>query len=121
MELSTGRAHDLGDAAFDGGVDVLVGVDEDEHVPFHLAGDLVECREHIVALVGGQQADPGEAAHVGPRSGDVVTPQDAIEGQADGVGQQRLGWAAGESAVPERPAARRFGLVGRVSQRRRVP
>ena len=77
MQLPAGGPGEFGDAALDGGVDVLVGLDEDERAAFHLVGDLVERREHVVALVGREQADAGEAAHVGPRAGDVVAPHDA--------------------------------------------
>ena len=47
MQLAAGRPGEFGDAALDGGVDVLVGLDEDERVAFHLVGDLVERRQDV--------------------------------------------------------------------------
>ncbi len=101
VQLAAGGTRDLGDASLDGGVDVLVALDEHERVRRHLVRHGVERVEHGVTFGVGEQADAGEAPHVGLGAVDVVAPHRAIEGQADGVGHQRLGRSAGEAAVPE--------------------
>ena len=97
------------------------------------ASTCVERGEDGVALVVVEQPGPGQAADVGPRAGDVVAPQAAVERQADGVGHQGVGRAAGEAPVPERRRrrvvwlshrrrpARRAGAGGRPGRRRSSP
>ena len=72
--------------------------------------DLVERGEDVVALVVGEQADVGEAAHVGARAGDVLAPHQPVERQADGERQQLLARAALEAPVPQRAHRRTVTL-----------
>ena len=109
VQLGARRAGELGDAALDRGVDVLVRLDEHERTVADLALDLIERGEHRVALVVRDQPDPGEAAHVGARAGDVVAPEAAVERQARRVRHQRCVGAAFEAAVPQRRARHHAG------------
>ena len=68
-----------------------------------LALDGVERAEHGVDLVGAEQADPTEHAHVGARAREVVGREAPVEVQARGEREQRLGRPLGEPPVPQCP------------------
>ena len=103
VELAAGRAGELGDAALDRGVDVLVARDELERVrrPAR-ARRWSSAAEDLVDLDVRQQPGALQPADVGARAGDVVGPQAPVERQALRVGEQLVGRAALEPAVPER-------------------
>ena len=64
VQLGAGGAGELGHPALDGGVDVLVALDEAERVPGHLRLDLVERVQHGVDLAVVEQPGPRESADV---------------------------------------------------------
>jgi hypothetical protein len=66
VQLRAGRSGELGDAALDRSVDVLVGGGEHEPTPIELAGDDIERVDHLVAFEIGDDAGAGQPAHVGP-------------------------------------------------------
>ena len=101
VQLPAGRAGELGDPSFDGGVDVLVAGEEHELPGLHLDADVVERGEDRITLVSRQESDPCQpltwAADPAMSSRHIRRSN----GQAHGVGHQRLGGATGEAAVPE--------------------
>ena len=101
VELAARRSGQLGHAAFDGGVDVFVTLDEDELAGLDLDGGLLERFQYRIPLCSGEETDAGEPTYVRLRAVDVVAPHDAVEGQADRVRHQRLGRATGKTAVPQ--------------------
>ena len=106
MELGAGTARDLGDAAFDRGVDVLVGGSEREGAVGQLRADPIERGMDHRALFGGQQSDVLQHRHVRARAREVVDREPLIERQADGERQQFVGGPFTEAAVPQRLSAR---------------
>ena len=65
VQLGAGGAGELGDPALDGGVDVLVALDEAERAAGHLLLRPVERGQHGGDLVVVEQAGPREPADVG--------------------------------------------------------
>ena len=66
VQLAASGSGEFGHPAFDGRVDVLVGLDEHEVAALHLDRHLVERGEHRIALDLGQQPDPGQTSDVCP-------------------------------------------------------
>ena len=104
VQLGAGRARDLGDAALDRGVDVLVGRGERERAFVQLQLDAVERGEDDRPLLVGEEPDVREHRDVGARADEVVGREPAVERQADREGEQLVGRTFAEPAVPERLA-----------------
>jgi hypothetical protein len=97
VQLPPHRAGDLGDAALDRHVDVLVVVAEGEAPLVELASDLVERREQLVAVAGLDDALLREHAHVRPRLGDVVRAQAPVEADRGVKGAEGVVLGLGEA------------------------
>ena len=108
VELGARRPGDLGDPAFDRGVDVLVGRHERERAGVQLGAHLVERVGDGEALLLGEQPDRRQHVDVRARPHEVVVREALIEGQADAQRHQRVGRTFPEPAVPER-----LGVPGR--------
>ena len=79
VELGPDVAGQLGHPPLDGGVDVLVVGHEGEGAGVELGLHRVEGVEQDRHLLLGQQPAPAEAAHVGPRAGEVVVGQPPVD------------------------------------------
>ncbi|CAM5744773.1 hypothetical protein SHIRM173S_10772 [Streptomyces hirsutus] len=94
-------AEALQQAAFQGGVHVLVGDGAGERAVGDVRLQPVEALDHAGELVLGEQARSVQHACVRPRTGDVVGREPPVE--VDGRGQlgQGLGGTVGETAAPK--------------------
>ena len=101
VELPAGRAGDLGDAALDGRVDVLVGGREHERAAVQLVGHRVERGQDLRRLVAVEQPGADEPAHVRARADDVVGRQAHVERQRGREREQLVGRTRPEPSVPE--------------------
>ena len=79
VELRPDVAGELGHPPLDGGVDVLVVRSEGEGAAVELGLHPVEGVEQDGHLLLGQEAATAEAADVGPRAGEVVVGQPAVD------------------------------------------
>ncbi len=102
VELRPDVAGQLRHPPFDGGVDVLVVGREGEAAGVELGLHEVEGVEQGRHLLLGQEFTTTEAAHVGPRAGDVIVGQAAVDVEADRVVHHHVRGAAAQAAVPER-------------------
>ena len=101
VELRAGRPRELGDAALDRGVDVLVARTEHEGAVGELDADAIERGDHERRLFVGEQTCPREHRDVRARPDDVVGREALVEREALGEGEQLVGRTIGEAAVPE--------------------
>ena len=106
VQLGAGPARDLGDAALDRGVDVLVGRGEGERAFVQLQLDAIERGVDDRPLLVGEETDVREHRDVRARADEVVGREPAVERQADGEREQLVGRTFAEPAVPERLAGR---------------
>ena len=102
VQLGPDVAHQLGDAPFDGGVDVLVTGGEDELARGELLLHDVEGLHQGGHLAVGEDARLAQALDVRPRAGQVVVGQHPVEGQADGERGHGVGHAGRDASLPER-------------------
>jgi hypothetical protein len=102
VQLCSGSASDLGDAALDGCVNVFVSGREHERVCLHFGGDHIKRSKHGIALSDGHETCLGETSNMRTRPVDVIGPQATIERKALGERHEFLGRAAIEPTVPER-------------------
>jgi hypothetical protein len=112
VELCPGRTGQLRHPAFDGRVDVLVEWKERERAGVKLSLDPGERGGHDGPFLFVDQAHPGEHVDVGPGAGQVVCRQPRVERKALREVEQVLGGGVAETALPQRPAALRFGRLG---------
>ncbi len=105
-------AEALQQAAFQGGVDVLVGDGAGEGAGLDVGEQPVEPVVHGGEFVGGEQAGLVQDAGVGLGAGDVVGGEAPVEVHRGGEPGQGLGGAVGEAGAPEADVATRGGLVG---------
>ena len=110
VELAPGRADQLGQAALDRAVDVLVAVAEGERARLQLPRDLGQAVEQELALPLLQHPGRDQAAHVGPAPGHVLAPQPPVDGQRRGVGPHARVGRPREPPRPQRPGP--FGPPG---------
>ncbi len=101
VELGSGRAGQFGDAALDGGVDVLVEREERERPRRELRFHPGEGGGDHRPILFGDEPDPGQHVDMGPGPGQVVGRQPGVEREALGEVEQRLGGGVGEPSVPE--------------------
>ena len=101
VQFRASRAGDLGDATFDGRVNVFVARRENECTRRELALGLPKSGNDRLSFADGQH--PRGAEHLGMRDGpcDVVAPQTRVKADARREGHQRVGGWLAESAVPE--------------------
>ena len=101
VELRAGRPRELGDAALDRGVDVLVAGTEHEGAVGELDSDPIERGDHQRRLLVGEQTRAREHRDVRARAHDVVGREALVEREALGEREQLVGRTVGEAAVPE--------------------
>ena len=115
MQLAADRPGELGHAALDRHVDVLVAVANLELAPLELGRDAVQGRQQRVALVLVEDPGPMQAADVRARALDVLRPQPQVEADRGVETREervlRLG-EAGHGAVTIGSAARGPGGAG---------
>ncbi len=99
MELGAGGSRQLGDAALDRSVDVLVGRRELEAAVLQLGRDPVERGQHDLGLVAIQDPGSGQPADVGSRPGYVVGREALVDWQAHSEGEQLVGRRTGEAPL----------------------
>ena len=101
VQLRAALARQLGDTAFDRGVDVFVGRRERERPFGELVLHPVERDDHHRGFLVGEDADAREHRDVGARARDVVGRQPPVEGQALRERHQLLGGSIREATVPQ--------------------
>lgn len=101
VDLAADRADQLGDPAFDGGVDVLVGGDEVEHAGPVLHLDRVQATEEGGQLPLVDEARPVQTPDVRLGAGDVVGQETLVVAERLGELDERLGGRDVEPTVPE--------------------
>ena len=79
MQLGARGAGDLGQAAFDRQMDVLVGQIEAKTAGFDLAFDLLESLDDPIRFGVADQSRLGDHAGVRDRAADIVPEQAAVE------------------------------------------
>ena len=92
---------DLDEPPLERGVDVLVGFRGDVLARGDPPAELVECRDHPVELVCGEQSRTVEDGGVRLRSGDVVRRQAPIEVRRLAQRGQRIRRSVRESSAPQ--------------------
>src|SRR5690606_38444379 len=78
VDLASHRAHDLDQAALDGGVDVLVGVEEGEGAVGGVGGDLVKSFQQAACLGLIQDADGSQHLDLGDGATHVPGQESAV-------------------------------------------
>jgi hypothetical protein len=81
VQLAADRAGELGQAALDRHVDVLVVGGEPKAARPQLALDSGQAGQQVVAVLGRDDVLGGQHARVGPGLGQVVRPQALVEAQ----------------------------------------
>ena len=110
VQLGAGRARDLGDAAFDRGVDVFVGRRERERARRELLLDPSERGGDDLPLLLVEQPDALEHVHVRARASEVVDREATVVREADGEREQLVGRTLTEPTRPQRLPGRLAGF-----------
>src|SRR5207249_2747265 len=101
VKVAACGADDLGQAPFDGRVDVFVGGEESEPVGEELLADLREPAEYLVPLFRRDDVLAGEHLTMRLAAAQVVRPEAAIEADRGGVFFGQATRRCGESPLPE--------------------
>src|ERR1700682_2803638 len=105
-------AQQLMESALDGGVDVLVAIDELEAALVELFADALQAPDQLLGI--GTRDDPGGAQHasVGDAAGDVLSIEAAVYRQRAGEVLDRPRRAGCKTAPPEARVPGAAGVLG---------